>query len=761
MAEAYGIDKAGNAQIVYSSASFVADFIAPSSTVTWPSTTPTAVNISSVTGTVSDPAPGNVAAVKVSFFRNDGAGSGGQKYWDPVARTFSSATELFSTAAVTGGTWNIPSADVPTWVTSLGGISYLIFAEGIDAAGNITAKPGSTNPGTSYVNIVMQAPAPVSTITSPDGTTPNFKPTTVVLQGTTINSTTAYVQILDCGADLVCGTGNDDLAWNGSAFVSTGTFNGFRLVNTFTGSFLSATWQFTEIPTGSWNNNRIYKITSQGYNGNASIMESPGPNASFIIDNTAPTGAIQLPDSRATQNSVPTLSATASDTTPGTVQTVVFHAVRSEDGTKFWNWQASTFTSVSSPATDLTATFSGGLWSYTTDYFQINTGTGAWENGRSYVIHEVITDKAGNQTDIAHAAFTYDIIAPTATIQTPVLASTSGIKALPVIAGIASDNYVPQNVQIAIQNQTSHLWFDGSNFTVSGAANFLPVTTLTSGATQWTYTAGGILDGKLIDGFKCTVVARSSDVASNRQSIFNLGTSSCSFVMDKTPPNLSLSAPPLNGSSYKPANIGKSASSSLINGTDSDSGSGVKRVQIELSYLLVPNTYYWDGSSFSSTTVNGTTAWQSVNNPGPSWSYPIDIAWPTDQSHAIQLQVRGEDNALNSDGTGPGNLSTPGTVGVDILNFNVDIASPTGVVTAPAAATKINSLSNILGTAADDLSGVGSIDIEISSGTGTTFFWNDSGAGWTIVQHWNSVTPATSWSYPAPALATGTDYYSR
>lgn len=61
----------------------------------------------------------------------------------------------------------------------------------------------------------MQAPAPASTLTSPDGTVPNFKSNAVVIQGTAINSTTNFVQVLDCGVDLVCGAGNDDYALTG------------------------------------------------------------------------------------------------------------------------------------------------------------------------------------------------------------------------------------------------------------------------------------------------------------------------------------------------------------------------------------------------------------------------------------------------------------------------------------------------------------------------------------------------------------------
>src|SRR5262249_45192107 len=251
----------------------------------------------------------------------------------------------------------------------------------------------------------------------------------------------------------------------------------------------AGTWQMS-VPAGSWvAGARNYRITSQGVNQPDSLTENPGPNAIFIVDSQNPSGTITNPDSRAYRNSLPTLTATASDTAPGTVQSVVFRVARGEDATKLWNWQTSTFTVASGAATDLTATLNAGVWSYTTDYFQINTGTGAWQRGRSYVVHEIVTDKAGNFSDTAHPGFTFDIGVPTATIAVPVLASTSGLTALPSISGTIQDDYVAANAQIALQRQSDGIWFDGTNFTVSqGAPNFLSVTSLSSGATTWAFT---------------------------------------------------------------------------------------------------------------------------------------------------------------------------------------------------------------------------------------------------------------------------------
>src|SRR6185312_15692221 len=120
--------------------------------------------------------------------------------------------------------------------------------------------------------------------------------------------------------------------------------------------------------------------------------------------------------------------------------------------------------------------------------------------------------------------------------------------------------------------------------------------------------------------------------------------------IDKTAPSVTITQTPspAQGGSYKPSAVGETGSSSLLHGTDVDPGtypSLVKRVQIRMSYLLGSTSYYWDGAEFSSWTVTTNTAWQTMNTPPANWTYPINIAWPTDMSHAIALEVRGEDKS--------------------------------------------------------------------------------------------------------------------
>ena len=190
--------------------------------------------------------------------------------------------------------------------------------------------------------------------------------------------------------------------------------------------------------------------------------------------------------------------------------------------------------------------------------------------------------------------------------------------------------------------------------------------------------------------------------------------------------------------------------------------SGVKDFQFRLSYLSGGNTFYYTGSS--SWTLNvAATAWVARANGSGAWSYPFNINWPASPSFLMKLEVRGEDNALSQAGIGPGNLGVPSTVGTDIINFNLDDVPPQGAITWPSANAAVSSATvNVVGTATDDQSGVGTTQIEVSTGQGgTPMYWN--GSSYQSGQIWITTTTANPWSYTisSSALASGNLYYLR
>ena len=160
-AEAYAVDKTTNTQVVYSTVSFIADFTAPISTITFPNSSPIIVALTSLSGTATDYAPGQLADVQLSYYRQDI-----NRYWNSVTQAFDSTTELFSTCTVNTGTgnWSVTGTNVPGGSQRRGGITYDVFAKAIDLAGNGTTKPGSPAFNSSFIEFVLKAPAPVTTL---------------------------------------------------------------------------------------------------------------------------------------------------------------------------------------------------------------------------------------------------------------------------------------------------------------------------------------------------------------------------------------------------------------------------------------------------------------------------------------------------------------------------------------------------------------------------------------------------------------------
>ena len=125
------------------------------------------------------------------------------------------------------------------------------------------------------------------------------------------------------------------------------------------------------------------------------------------------------------------------------------------------------------------------------------------------------------------------------------------------------------------------------------------------------------------------------------------------------------------------------------------------------------------------------------------------------------MEAEAIDNTTLGDGTGGGNIATAGSV-----SFIVDNTPPSGSIVWPSASAAVSSATiQMTGSATDDLAGVQTVAVEISTGTlGTKSCW--SGAGWTAsgcVNDFISTTTANPWVYTisSSALVTGNLYYIR
>src|SRR4029077_19023333 len=133
----------------------------------------------------------------------------------------------------------------------------------------------------------------------------------------------------------------------------------------------------------------------------------------------------------------------------------------------------------------------------------------------------------------------------------------------------------------------------------------------------------------------------------------------------------------------------------------------------------------------------GNGAWNYNNASGVN-----DITWPVDASHAMKLEVRATDYATLEDGTGSGNMGPITTV-----NFNVDFVPPAGSLSWPGANIAVDSATvQLTGSATDDLSGVNTLQVEISTGLGgSKYYW--TGSSYTLNQTWITTTTANPWFY--------------
>ena len=358
---------------------------------------------------------------------------------------------------------------------------------------------------------------------------------------------------------------------------------------------------------------------------------------------------------------------------------------------------------------------------------------------------------------------TYDTAPPTAVITMPVLASTSGVISLSITSGTVSGDVSISNIQVAVANMTptGTIWMDSSfNFTLGQTnPNFIAVTS--SNTSTWSFTG---VSGKLAGNQRYLIVAKAFAPSGLSQNVFTVGVSSVQVVIDTAPPNLTITVPnPLGTNSYTRAASGQSPSS-LLAGTILDPlslNSGVKDYQFLLSYVSAGTTFYYNGTTFTSTPP---AVWPGNLITAGSWTYPLSISWPAaSTSYLMKIQVRGEDNALSGSGGGPGNISVPTSTGTDIVFFNLDDIPPAGVITFPAANASVSStVVHMTGTDTDDLSGVSLIQVEISTGTSPKSYY--TGSGWTGAQTWiTTTTTLNTWSYsiPSSALASGVLYYLR
>jgi DNA-binding beta-propeller fold protein YncE len=343
----------------------------------------------------------------------------------------------------------------------------------------------------------------------------------------------------------------------------------------------------------------------------------------------------------------------------------------------------------------------------------------------SYYVTSRALDAAGNvQTDPPFTRYTVsgsgDTAAPETTISAPAQgqAVPSGIV---TVSGDATDNVGVASVTVAIRDDVSGLWWDGSGWT--GSQQWLPTTVFSPGgsSTGWSTTWAAPTAGPY------TIQARARDAATNLDAS-PAGSSFTVLPPDTTVPTTTISAPANNASGQAPIGMSGTASD--------DVGVSQVRVRIRNNATL----QWWTGSGWGG---SASYVAATVSDPGTSatgWSYAFDPGFAGN----FGVQVRSVDTSNNVGANTAWRNFTITASGSDTTGPTTALSTPTAGQSLPFGAATLT------GTAADDASGASAVRVSVQDTT-TSQWWN--GSGWQATTTFVLATldlpggASTGWSY--------------
>ncbi|MDI6791474.1 MAG: Ig-like domain-containing protein, partial [bacterium] len=320
------------------------------------------------------------------------------------------------------------------------------------------------------------------------------------------------------------------------------------------------------------------------------------------------------------------------------------------------------------------------------------------------------TDNSGNvEIPGLGVTFILDKTKPSSQITTP--ANGAKLSSLSQIVGWANDAFGVSKVEVSIRNDTGTYW-TGTAWT--GTEQWL----LATGTTSWSYNFPAVGSG----GY--TVRSRATDAATTPAANVETPGTGNTFTLDLTGPASSITDP-ANGSIRNTFNQITGTATSPIAGID----------YVEISIRRHSTGFYWNRVSWVSTELwirtTGTT----------NWTYPFAAT----ESDTYTVRSRAHDLASNIEAPAPGNT------------FVFDTLRPASTITNPVSGAVLNTLTQIQGTASDNLSGVQKVEISIKR-VSDNAYWNGTGWGGSI-QNWLNVTGTATWTYPWTAAAVGDGEY--
>ena len=297
-----------------------------------------------------------------------------------------------------------------------------------------------------------------------------------------------------------------------------------------------------------------------------------------------------------------------------------------------------------------TATLNGSSWTYP-------FAAASFPAQGPYTVSVRATDNSGNVETANSRTFTYDTTPPSSTTTFPVASGNYNAAgwaagcATAGVCGTASDGGGSgvQAVAVSIRQGSGNYW-NGTGFSSSSEV----FNSATLSGSNWSYAFAA---SSFPTNTTYTIRVRSTDVAGNAAIA-----SALTFRYDTTLPSSSYTFP-ASGGSYNTAGWNAGCATVGFCGSDSDSGSGVQKVEVSLRQ---GSGNYWNGTSFAS----ATEVFLAATLTGSTWSFPFGTAsFPADGSYTARL--RATDRA--------GNVQSPVS-----RTFTYDTTPPAVTTVTPA-----------------------------------------------------------------------------
>ncbi|MBI4376494.1 MAG: hypothetical protein HY549_08595, partial [Elusimicrobia bacterium] len=484
--------------------------------------------------------------------------------------------------------------------------------------------------------------------------------------------------------------------WTGSAWTDTVP----TWINV-TGGF--SPWVYNSTPT--WVSGTTYTIRAEAID--AAANPSSVQTYSFVFDTSEPSISMSAPATSRSRILSEQGRGTASTPNPGVMDRVEVRVRRiTPTPSNYWNP-----TPPPGGVFDLPAGQAENAW-----FVVGSTESPAWSrwyissaalladmvSGGSYEINARAWNKAGKySSSYATRTTTYDTFAPETSVLFPQAGDGVIVSSLSLIVGTlvdATNVAGPNNISTGT---VSRVWVQLRRFSDGqfwNGGNWVGAYTLRSENTEvsvhltsWTITSVPTFPAFLTSGASYYITSGGFDNADNggNQELFGSAVRGSTFSFDNSAPNTSIAYP-----------VNLSYSSSVINiaGASSDNVL-VSTISLSIRHVNSGNCYAPASNDFS----GGCPGWFAARGTTTSWNYSFaSQPWSPDNTYLIQS------SATDMGGAAQDSVASS--------SFTYDVTVPTGALAMAAFIN--NTVANITGNARDGVSGIGGIQIAISSNGG-------------------------------------------